>query len=99
MTDRIGLERGAEYLDCILASPTAVAHVHRGDGRPDASVTDPAPQFRSVSLLQLVNAEFPVPEALLAPWLCAQQLAQIHAWRGTGKTFFSLGVVVSREVV
>ncbi len=43
-------------------------------------------------MLDLVNTDLPKPEPLLAPWLCARWLAQVHAWRGTGKTHFSLGV-------
>lgn len=59
----------------------------------DAPERDPErPIFTTVTMIELVNAELPAREPLLAPWLCAQGLAQVHAWRGTGKTHFSLGV-------
>lgn len=52
----------------------------------------PANRFRSVTMIDLVEAKLPEREPLLYPWLCVQGLAQTHAWRGVGKTHFSLGV-------
>ncbi|MGH8802878.1 MAG: AAA family ATPase, partial [Casimicrobiaceae bacterium] len=60
---------------------------------PSAPAADLArPAFRTVTMFELVNAELPPRQSLLAPWLYEQGLAQVHAWRGTGKTHFSLGV-------
>lgn len=59
----------------------------------DAPERDPARlRFPTVTMLELVNAELPEREPLLTPWLYAQGLAEVHAWRGIGKTHLSLGV-------
>ena len=62
----------------------------RDQAEPSPDGQTDAPRFRTVSLIEFVNATLPERVALLAPWLCAQGLAQVHAWRGTGKTHFSL---------
>ena len=79
----------------------AVDRAIRGAKRANGSIHQPivrepsgsdSGRLRAVTLLELMNANLPLPEPLLAPWLMRQSLAQVHAWRGTGKTWFSLGV-------
>ena len=69
--------------------PGRTEHVASLEKAPEDDLTR---RFRLVTMLELVDLKLPEPEPLLAPWLCAQRLAQVHAWRGTGKTHFSLGV-------
>jgi len=80
------VERGADALDAaIRASRAAGLQLGRpgAPGAPDAILT--SREFRSVSMLELVNTPLPQPDMLLAPWLCSRWLAQVHAWRGTGR--------------
>lgn len=46
----------------------------------------------SLTASQLLQREFPPREDFLGGWLTRQSLAMIHAWRGTGKSFFGLEV-------
>lgn len=46
----------------------------------------------SLTLEELLDWEFPEREPLLGDWLTRQALSMVHAWRGTGKTFFGLEV-------
>jgi hypothetical protein len=46
----------------------------------------------ALSYEDFVLREFPEREPLLGEWLLLQSLAMVHAWRGVGKTFFSLEV-------
>jgi hypothetical protein len=43
-----------------------------------------------VSAADLLSADFPPREMLLAPWLQSQSLSMLHAWRGVGKTYLSM---------
>jgi hypothetical protein len=45
-----------------------------------------------VSLGDFLSRDFPPRENLLAPWLKSQSLNMLYAWRGIGKTFFSLEI-------
>ena len=67
-------------------SPVALA-----PNRPSGAVLA-SPRFRSVSMFELVNADLPKREPLLAPWLLTQSLSMVHAWRGVGKTHMALGI-------
>ncbi len=62
------------------------------DGERGAAGDPGPPRFVAVTMLELIKAELPERVPLLTPWLYAQGLAQVHAWRGIGKTHFSLGV-------
>lgn len=46
----------------------------------------------AVNLEDLMAAELPAREMLLAPWLETQSLTMIYAWRGVGKTHIALGI-------
>lgn len=48
------------------------------------------PRLRTVSIVELLQHDFPVLAYLLYPILHTQSLNMIHAWRGIGKTFFGL---------
>jgi len=50
------------------------------------------PRAKTLTIEELMNYTFPVKEKILDPWLDTQGLAMAHAWRGVGKTHFSLGV-------
>lgn len=48
--------------------------------------------LRAVDIAELLTLDIPAREAFLAPWLSAQSLSMLYAWRGTGKTLAALGV-------
>lgn len=48
--------------------------------------------LRAVDIGELLTLEIPPREAFLAPWLTAQSLSMVYAWRGTGKTLAALAV-------
>lgn len=50
------------------------------------------PHVVVVSLEDFLSKDFPPRENLLAPWLKSQSLNMLYAWRGIGKTFFSLEI-------
>ncbi len=50
------------------------------------------PHTVAVSLEDFLSKDFPPRENLLAPWLKSQSLNMLYAWRGIGKTFFSLEI-------
>ncbi len=45
----------------------------------------------AVDACELVGMQLPAREPLLGQWLTLQGLVMVHAWRGIGKTHFSLG--------
>lgn len=49
----------------------------------------------AVDLMTLLELQIAVREAMLGKWLLQQSLNMIHARRGTGKTWFVLGVAVA----
>lgn len=51
--------------------------------------------LKIVSLNSFLDIEFPPRENLLSPWLQQQGLCMVHAYRGMGKTHFSLGVALA----
>jgi putative DNA primase/helicase len=55
---------------------------------------EPAPQRKIVvvSIEDFLARELPPREVLLAPWLLSQSLNMVYAWRGVGKTHFSMNV-------
>ncbi len=86
-------QRGTEAVERAVANARGPDAPEAQPDSGNATAADSAPpRFRSVTMLELVNAELPQRVALLAPWLLTQGLAQVHAWRGVGKTHFSLGV-------
>ena len=93
----LGIERGAAFLDARLTEkgPRIVNTVNRAlhDWRSAASVTPTdGPPIVALNIDELLTRDFPAMEALLTPWLCRQHLSMVYAWRGVGKTHFSLGV-------
>lgn len=46
----------------------------------------------AVDLADLLAANFPPRQMLMAPWLQTQSLGMIYAWRGVGKTHVALGI-------
>lgn len=52
----------------------------------------PGQQLRAVELGEFLKTKLPPREFLLGPWLTRQSLVMVHAWRGVGKTWFSLGL-------
>jgi len=54
--------------------------------------TAPDLELRVLNLAELLTLEMPEREVILAPWLLAQSLTMIHAWRGVGKTFVALNI-------
>lgn len=40
----------------------------------------------------LINLEIPEPKSILKPWITEESITLIAGWRGTGKTWFSLGI-------
>ena len=56
-------------------------------------ILKPKPEpFVMLDYKAILKMDFPPKEAMLAPWLCKQNLSLIHAWRGVGKTHFALAV-------
>ncbi len=48
--------------------------------------------IRSMPIAEFLTLKLPPRQTLLNPWLFSQGLNMVHAYRSTGKTFFSLGV-------
>lgn len=48
--------------------------------------------LRIVDAAELLQLQIPPRAMLLSPWLPAQSLSMLYAWRGVGKTHVSLGV-------
>lgn len=48
-----------------------------------------------VSIGHLLQMKLKEPDLLLGPWLLSQGLCLVHAYRGVGKTHFSLGVGIA----
>lgn len=64
---------------------------------PVLTVEIPRPQtaaqaLRAVDAAELLALDVPPREVFLAPWLTAQSLSMIWAWRGTGKTLAALAI-------
>lgn len=56
---------------------------------------EPAPAtlpLRTVDIAELLTLDIPPRESFLAPWLTAQSLSMLFAWRGTGKTHAALAI-------
>lgn len=90
MSARLGIERGADYLDGVIANA----------GVPGALTAQVIPMSAVaadfgicvLTLGELLTRQFPEREPILAPWLLTQSLTMIHAWRGIGKTHMALGI-------
>jgi len=50
---------------------------------------------KSIGIVEFLSMELPERQQLLSPWLPAQGLVMIHAYRGTGKTHVALGIGVA----
>jgi hypothetical protein len=48
--------------------------------------------LRSMVLDEFLRLDIPIPEPLLSPLITRQSLSMVYAWRGIGKTWFSLGL-------
>jgi hypothetical protein len=96
--DRLGLAPKADAYDWLegrtapLSDLETLPLLRAAQAEQNTAEADLTRRFRAVTMLELVNASLPEPEPLLLPWLRSQRLAQVHAWRGIGKTHFSLGV-------
>ncbi len=51
-----------------------------------------ARRLQSLTAAELIALNIAPREMLLAPWLARKSLSMAHSWRGTGKTWFALGV-------
>jgi putative DNA primase/helicase len=51
--------------------------------------------LRAVTVSELIEMDIQAREPLIEPWLCKQDLTMCYAWRGVGKTFFSLSLAAS----
>jgi len=95
---QISIERGAAFLDTQAGHPKANGAFSRVVSLPDVQKpvgSDPGALGGGIVALtidELLTRDFPPMEPLLTPWLCKQHLSMVHAWRGVGKTHFSLGV-------
>ena len=59
------------------------------------TIPRPAPAtlpLRTVDIAELLTLDIPPRESFLAPWLTAQSLSMVYAWRGTGKTLAALAI-------
>jgi len=52
-------------------------------------------KFKVIDLGDFLAADIKPREMILAPWLTVQSLNMIHAYRGTGKTFFCLEIALA----
>lgn len=59
---------------------------------PDAPPERPAFTVSACDAAELLAREIPRREVLLTPWLTAQSLSMLWAWRGTGKTWAALWI-------
>jgi hypothetical protein len=50
------------------------------------------PRLTVVTVHELLTKDLPPREVLLDPWLLSASLNMIHAWRGVGKTWFTLWI-------
>lgn len=88
-----------------VAAVQLIAALERGDyaaatvartelARLGEVANDDDPQFRlhAVGIADLLARRLPPRRNLLAPWLPAQGLAMVYAFRGIGKTHLSLGI-------
>lgn len=73
-----------------------VWHELGGDGIRSMMATNQTPaQKKNIVALDIaafLQKEFPPRSNLLSPWLPAQGLTMVYAYRGVGKTFFALSV-------
>jgi KaiC/GvpD/RAD55 family RecA-like ATPase len=76
MSETVAIERGEAYLDRVAT---------------EAKTEQPL-RLRAVGIHDFLKTELPPREFLLEPWLTRQSLVMVHAWRGVGKTWFSLGL-------
>lgn len=52
-------------------------------------------KLKTIDLADFLRANIQPREMILAPWLTVQSLNMVHAYRGTGKTFFCLEVALA----
>jgi putative DNA primase/helicase len=50
------------------------------------------PLIRSMPIVEFLTLKLQPRQTLLDPWLFSQGLSMVHAYRSTGKTFFSMGI-------
>lgn len=76
--------------------PPGVPKQHREEVGP-LSNTQPnqAAPPRPLAYREFIDLEIPQRECLLNPWLRAKDCVMVHAFRGTGKTNFSLGLAIA----
>ena len=76
--------------DGIRAMIEAATNVRSTCGYP--SKKSPGKTIVGVDIATFLKKEFPPRSNLLSPWLPSQGLVMVYAYRGIGKTFFSLNV-------
>lgn len=97
-TDQLNLSAGEDVIEWLAANPEATGAdiealplLATQREREEPSV-DNQDRIVALDIDALLAREFPPMEPLLTPWLCKQHLSMVYAWRGVGKTHFSLGV-------
>lgn len=48
----------------------------------------------AMPVAEYLNRPIPVKRQIVQPWLCEEDLVMVHAWRGTGKTWFTLSLAL-----
>lgn len=72
-----------------LAADQARAQEERTNGTANgAAVTS----VQAVTIEELLQRKIPMREYILNPWLREKEIGLVHAWRGIGKTFFTLNL-------
>ena len=60
--------------------------------KPAFKHVDPKKQIVAIDFNDFLAMKFPPMTPILTPWLCKGHISMVHAWRGVGKTNFSLGI-------
>ncbi len=71
----------------------SITSIERGQEFLDSKANElNANKPKTVDIHDYLSLEIPPQITLLSPWLLAASLVMIHAWRGVGKTFFTLNL-------
>ncbi|MGI9336442.1 MAG: AAA family ATPase [Gammaproteobacteria bacterium] len=87
------VERFGEFMD--RAEPMAEVKPRRASPNPKANGAALAQPLVVDDAATFLALDLPPRHNVLEPWLPAQGLAEIFAFRGTGKTYVSLGIAVA----
>ncbi len=72
--------------------PTLYLDPGQQDAEPSSRTDGQTTPLRTVDIAELLTLDIPPRESFLAPWLTAQSLSMVYAWRGTGKTLAALAI-------